>query len=92
MDSHNIARGRESIKEALALIKAKTLIVAISSDILFPVSESEVLKEGITNSELTIIDSLYGHDGFLIETDQLIKEFKKFYKQEDIVKRLKIAV
>ncbi|PCI97769.1 MAG: homoserine O-acetyltransferase [Flavobacteriales bacterium] len=96
MDSHNVGRGRKSIKEALSLVKAKTLVVAISSDILFPVCESEVLVEGIPNSALSILHSLYGHDGFLIETEQLKNEFEIFYKKNKTVKtkvkHLKIAI
>lgn len=93
MDSHNVARGRESITKALSLITAKTLVVAISSDILFPVNESQILADGIKNSRLAIIDSLYGHDGFLIETEQLKKEFEQFHaQQKNKLKKLKIAV
>ncbi len=92
MDSHNVARGRDSIKEALAKIKAKTLIVAINSDLLFPVSESETLAEGIKNSQLSVIESLYGHDGFLIETDQLKKVFEQFYNLQKTIKKLKLAI
>ncbi len=92
MDSHNVARERGSINDALSKIKAKTLVVAISSDILFPVSESETLKNGIENSELAIIDSLYGHDGFLIETEQLKEVFENFYQKNKTVKRLQIAI
>jgi len=79
MDSHNVGRNRGGVEKALRLIQAKTLIVAINSDILFPVSESTKLHENIKNSELEIIDSLYGHDGFLIETEQLKTIFKNFY-------------
>lgn len=65
-------------------------------DILFPVVESEVLTEGIPDASLSIIDSLYGHDGFLIETEQLKIEFEKFYKKHNTVRtkveRLKIAI
>jgi homoserine O-acetyltransferase/O-succinyltransferase len=96
MDSHNVGRGRDSVKEALRLVEAKTLVVAISSDILFPICESEVLAEGIHNSSFTILDSLYGHDGFLIETEQLKEVFENFYKENNTVKRtikrLKIAI
>ena len=85
MDSHNVGRNRGGITQALSLIKAKTLIVAISSDVLFPVSESETLHQNIKNSEFEIIDSLFGHDGFLIETEQLKNIFENFY----ITKKLK---
>ena len=79
MDSHNVGRGRGSVQLALSQIKAKTLVVAIGSDILFPVSESITLAEGIAGSTIEVIDSLYGHDGFLIETDLLEKCFENFY-------------
>ena len=92
MDSHNVGRNRGSINNALSQIKAKTLVVAISSDILFPIAESKVLHNGIKNSEISVINSLYGHDGFLIETAQLKNEFENFYKKNEIVKRLKIAI
>ena len=96
MDSHNVARKRENINNALSKVKAKTLVVAISSDLLFPISESEMLAKGIANSQLSIINSLYGHDGFLIETEQLKKEFEKFYQTKKVnqteIKHLKIAI
>jgi len=93
MDSHNVARGRENVDNALSLVKAKTLVIAVSSDLLFPIAESKVLAEGIPNSQLSIINSNYGHDGFLIETDQLKKEFEQFYAQYKYnIKKLKLAV
>ncbi|OFZ01537.1 MAG: homoserine O-acetyltransferase [Bacteroidetes bacterium RIFCSPLOWO2_12_FULL_31_6] len=79
MDSHNVGRQRGGVKDALGLIKANTLVVAINSDVLFPISESITLNENIKNSELEIINSLYGHDGFLIETAQLKTLFENFY-------------
>jgi homoserine O-acetyltransferase len=68
MDAHNVGRGRGSVAEALALITAKTLVVGISTDILFPPKEQEYLAKHIPGAVLEIIDSDYGHDGFLIET------------------------
>lgn len=83
MDSHNVGRGRDGVKNALNQIKAKTLVVAISSDLLFPVTESLILVEGIIGSEIEVIDSLYGHDGFLIETDLLEEAFDNFYTSKN---------
>ncbi len=88
MDSHHVGRNRGGIKQALGLIKANTLVVAINSDILFPVSESVTLHENIKNSELEIIDSLYGHDGFLIETEQLKTIFENFYFSQKLKKEI----
>ncbi|MBL4861810.1 MAG: homoserine O-acetyltransferase [Crocinitomicaceae bacterium] len=71
MDSHNVGRGRKSIVEALKLVKARTLVIGVSTDNLFPVSEQRFLVRNITKAEYGEIDSPYGHDGFLIETLQL---------------------
>jgi homoserine O-acetyltransferase len=71
MDSHNIGRNRHSIEEALAEIKAETLVVGITSDLLFPVSEQAFLATLIPNGTLEVIDSIFGHDGFLVETKTL---------------------
>ena len=79
MDSHNVARGRGSFKEVLGRITAKTLVVGVDSDLLFPVSESVFMADQIPGAELEVIKSLYGHDGFLIETEQLKEIFEKFY-------------
>lgn len=71
VDSHNIARGRGSIAQALARIEARTLIVAISSDILFPPEAHTPLREHIARAEYHLIESEFGHDGFLVEHEKL---------------------
>ncbi|MFN5416031.1 MAG: homoserine O-acetyltransferase [Flavobacteriia bacterium] len=80
MDAHNIGRNRISVQKALQEIRAGTLVIGINSDILFPVSEQQFLADAIPNAKLEIIDSIFGHDGFLVETElleQLIDEFLK---------------
>ncbi len=88
MDSHNIARGRESMKVALAKVKASSLFLGVSTDILFPASEQQFLAAQVKDAHLSIIDSDYGHDGFLVEITQLADEIKKFYQKA----RLKHAI
>ena len=63
-DSHDVGRDRGGITQALSLIKANTLVIGISSDVLFPVEESKELAELIPNAQLKTIDSNFGHDGF----------------------------
>ncbi|WP_019037250.1 homoserine O-acetyltransferase family protein [Psychroflexus tropicus] len=80
MDSHDVGRNRGGLGQALSKIKAKTLVIGIQSDLLFPVQEQDFLDEHISNSELEIIDSPYGHDGFLIEVDIIKTLLKKHFK------------
>lgn len=70
-DTHDVARGRGSHAKALARIKANCLVVAVSSDILFPPQYHEELHAMIPGSEYHIIDSEFAHDGFLIEHEKL---------------------
>ena len=78
MDAHNVGRGRESTAAALKKIKAKTLIIGISSDVLFPPCEQDYLTQHIHNAALNIIDSFYGHDGFLLEFEKIEHLLKNF--------------
>lgn len=71
MDSHNVGRGHDSIPDALRKIKAKTLVIGISTDILFPLAEQKFIARHVPHAEYATINSLHGHDGFLIETKQL---------------------
>lgn len=71
MDAHNVGRNRYSIEAALQAIEANTLVIGISSDALFPVSEQQFLARYIPNASFHVIHSIFGHDGFLVETNQL---------------------
>jgi homoserine O-acetyltransferase/O-succinyltransferase len=77
MDSHQVARNRETIEIALGAIKAKTTVIGISSDILFPVDEQKFLAKHIPNAIYHEIDSFYGHDGFLLEFEAISKVIQK---------------
>ncbi len=82
MDSHHLGRKRGSVKEALALIKAKTLVVGIKNDFLFPIEEQKFLSRNIKNAQFEEITSFYGHDGFLLELEALEKLFSSFLKKD----------
>lgn len=80
-DSHDVGRGRGSAREALGLIKARTLCISIPSDILFP---PEAVKETaglIPGAEYREITSEFGHDGFLVEHAQLNRLLKEFLEK-----------
>lgn len=74
MDTHNISRGRGgSIEKTLSQIYQPTLIIGINSDLLCPVPEQQKLAAHLPNNQLHIINSLYGHDGFLTEIPAISK-------------------
>ena len=86
MDSHQLGRGRGNAREALSRIKANVLIVGIDSDILFPLEEQKFLAESIPHAQLSVISSLYGHDGFLVEFDVFKKMVRTFLHQKEEIK------
>lgn len=79
MDSHHVGRGRGSVPAALGRIRARTLVIGISSDVLFPTAEQQQLARHIPGATYAEMDSQYGHDGFLIETAQITHLLERFY-------------
>ena len=71
MLTHDLGRDRGGVASALAGITARTLAVAVDSDRLFLPEQSARIAAGVPDGELRVIRSAYGHDGFLIEFDQL---------------------
>lgn len=78
MDSQNVGRGKPSAEVALQQIKAKALVIGISTDILFPLVEQKFIANNINGAEYKSIHSAYGHDGFLLEFEQIEKLIKDF--------------
>lgn len=71
LDSHNLSRGRGRMVAVLNGIRPRTLVMGISSDLLCPVRELAFLAQHIRGAKLVTIESLYGHDGFLVETEAI---------------------
>jgi homoserine O-acetyltransferase/O-succinyltransferase len=84
MDSHHLARGRKKTKEEiLKAITQKALIIGINSDILCPVEEQRFLAKYLPNATLVEIDSAYGHDGFLVETEKISKHLGEWMNEKE---------
>jgi homoserine O-acetyltransferase len=72
MNSHEIGRGRGGLAAALSTITAPTVVAGVDSDRLYPITQQERLADGIPGAaKLQVIRSPYGHDAFLLESDQL---------------------
>ena len=72
-DTHNVGRRRGGLSAELGRITAKTLCIAIESDVLFPIEELKALANAIPDASLEVINSNFGHDGFLLEDEQIAK-------------------
>lgn len=87
MDAHNVGRQRGSVQKALQRLKAKTLVISISSDILFPTKEQEFIARNIDGAIYRDIDSTFGHDGFLLEYDQISNVITEFFGEKVAIKK-----
>lgn len=76
-DTHDVGRGRGGVEAALQRITARTTVVGITTDLIFTVPEMHWLQEHIPGSRYCEIDSAFGHDGFLVEYDQLNEILKQ---------------
>ena len=79
MDLHDISYNRASEEEVLENIKAKSLNIGISTDILYPPEEQIDIASKTPHSVYTEINSIFGHDAFLIEFEQLTEIIKNFF-------------
>ena len=71
--------GRGGVPAALARIGARTLVLGITSDVLFPLSEQRELARHIPGAMYAELDSRFGHDGFLLETAAIAHFLELFY-------------
>ena len=82
MDSHDVGRKRGGVENALQKITAKTLVIGIQSDVLYPITEQEYLQKTIHGAELLTIASDFGHDGFLLEYEKIETALKNFIEDK----------
>ncbi len=71
MNSHDVGRDRAGVEQALARVTAQVIAVGVDSDRLYPVAQSERIARGVRDGVFRTIHSPCGHDGFLIEVDQV---------------------
>ncbi|KAF7304291.1 AB hydrolase-1 domain-containing protein [Mycena chlorophos] len=80
MDTHDLARGRvegnsnttdDALVATLARLPPRALVISIQSDGLFTPPEQALLATHIPDSELVVIPSGEGHDGFLVEFEEI---------------------
>ena len=84
MDTHDLSGGSGDFSGMLSKIRSNLLLVAIDSDILYPPGEireiAELCRQNNVACRYAVIRSLHGHDGFLIEFDQLNRILMDFWE------------
>lgn len=79
----DITRNRGSFEEVVTPITANIHIIGVNSDLFFTVNENKeaykILKKINKKVSYYEIDSIHGHDAFLIEYDQLTRFLKPIF-------------
>lgn len=72
MDSHDVGRDRGGVADALSRVTARAVVAGIDSDRLYPLRQQQELADHLPGADgLDVVHSLHGHDGFLVEQDQV---------------------
>ncbi len=70
LSSHDVGRGRGGIAAALQSCRVPVVVGGITSDRLYPLRLQQELADLLPGCDgLNVVESSYGHDGFLVETE-----------------------
>jgi homoserine O-acetyltransferase len=75
MDLFDVAEHGGSVDAGLARVRARrTLVVGVTTDFLFPLDQQEEIATGLRRAGRDVtfapLDSLQGHDSFLVDMDR----------------------
>ena len=73
--------GGDRIAAVLGSITQPVLVMGIDSDVLYPLQQQEELHALLPNSQWGLIESDEGHDGFLLEVDQIAPAVASFFEE-----------
>lgn len=83
MDLHDVGRGRGGVATAMAKFDGPAMTVSVSSDFLYPAHQqaeiAAVMSHDGRSCAYHTIDSIFGHDGFLVEHDKLAPLIEDFF-------------
>jgi homoserine O-acetyltransferase/O-succinyltransferase len=78
LSSHDVGRGRGGVEAALRGCPVPVVVGGITSDRLYPLRLQEELADLLPGcTELNVVDSMCGHDGFLLETEAVGKLIRR---------------
>jgi homoserine O-acetyltransferase/O-succinyltransferase len=91
LNSHDVGRGRGGVQKALRGCPVPVVVAGLTSDRLYPLRLQEELAELLPGcTGLQIVESIYGHDGFLLESEavgDLIRKTLELAEREGACRR-----
>lgn len=82
MDLHDLGYGFSSYEEGIQRIKSSVCMIGFDSDLLFPIYQQKevagILSKTNPNVHFHEIETIFGHDAFLLEHQQLTKIIRDF--------------
>lgn len=84
MNDHDVGRGRGGVAEALKRLPERTIVAGVSSDHLYPLAQQEEIAGLLpVPGRARVIVSPHGHDGFLVQTDQVTALIDELLADQD---------
>ena len=84
MDSHDVARNRgNDVAAVLGRVHIPALVLGIDSDLLYPIQQQQELARLLSKATFQTIHSDEGHDGFLLEQEQVGRYITDFLQRVD---------
>ncbi|AKS36772.1 homoserine acetyltransferase [Mycolicibacterium goodii] len=78
LSNHDVGRGRGGVEAALRSCPVPVVVGGITSDRLYPIRLQQELADLLPGCQgLDVVDSIYGHDGFLVETELVGKLIRR---------------
>lgn len=77
-DTHDVGRGRGGTEPTLRRIDCPTMVIGLTTDIIFPPESQRHIAGLIPGAVYREISSPFGHDGFLVEYGQLNRLLNEF--------------
>ncbi|MFQ6170467.1 homoserine O-acetyltransferase MetX [Oryzobacter sp. R7] len=71
MNSHDVGRGRGGVAAALNRFDGLLHVAGVTTDRLYPMRLSQEMAAARPGTGLSVVTSRHGHDGFLVETEQV---------------------
>lgn len=83
LNTHDLGRERGGIQEAAKRITAKTVLLGFTHDLIYPPETIRSFADLLPNASFCLVNTKFGHDGFLTEFDKwgfFIKQFMEVAK------------